>query len=829
MMGWKIPLAGGECGAMGAGVLMKRRLSILSAVLLSVVSAVEVRVATFNVGAHFAVSSGGVSYAEYGLGEAGTIDHESVRAVLGRIDADVVALQEIDSADTSGSPNDVDDLAAALGYAHVYIAPNNSSGSLEGPFDTDLRVAFLSRYPFLSAGAVRSPAGAKELTRLHAVVKVDVPGTGNDPVIINGHLKAGSGVDRFRRAVEMKRLVGHLSALGLGNSDNFIVLGDFNLNPNYVSISYASLPSGLPGSFVLGADLPYPISYSTDPLSYFSSPGAFKLDARQVDGSAVTYPTGAGFTLDLMLVSPAIAARFPAAEIYNSALDTANGGLPKAGVPLASSTSADASDHLAVFADLDLDNVGPYVFTTPGQVVMEGFTNFVGNNDPAPWSTGGEISWRGFDNGSSPVTGLKSYGTGADGSLGFLPGGAGTTVKAVYMNQSAKVLTALRIALDAEQWRSAFNGTADVLNAELVTGAGTVPLPGLSFAASRSLPDGAVAGGATTALETMVTGLAIAPGSSFELRVTFVPGDHTGVAPADVFVNEFHYDNDGGDVGEFVEVAVAPGFTGQLADIDVVFYNGENVNAGVVYKTLNLATDFTLGGTQAGYRVFSASLPANGIQNGPRDGFAIYNKVTQQVLQFVSYEGAFTATSGVATGLTASDIGVSQSGSDPVGLVALGLSGTGGRASGFTWTKFTGVAHSPGQPNAGQTFVIPPVPSQGVAIDNVSVTFLTDTDGDGDPDVTDPDDDNDGQSDADELAFGTDPLDGGSRFAPVIARNGGLELWFPGADGVVYKVERSTGLAGWQELSTHVGSGGPVVVPLPSAEPRMFFRVKVEY
>ena len=174
--------------------------------------------ATFNIGAHF-----GETFFDYSLGDQGTPDHDSVKAVLDRIDADVVALQEIHSVDLQGAPDDLDDLAASLGYPYIH------PGSTGGAFDSTLRNVILSRFPFISAQNIGSPAGAKEITRLHPAVRVDVQGTPNDPLIISAHLKSGtSAQEKFRRAVEMKRLVGHLTSTGQGNDDNFIILGDFN-------------------------------------------------------------------------------------------------------------------------------------------------------------------------------------------------------------------------------------------------------------------------------------------------------------------------------------------------------------------------------------------------------------------------------------------------------------------------------------------------------------------------------------------------------------------------------------------------------------------------
>ena len=896
--------------------------------------AVEIRVASFNVGAFFTESSGGAFYPLYGLGAAGTPDHESVRAILDRIDADVVALQEIDSADEAGNPNDVQDLATSLGYPHVYIAPDNASGNFKAPFDSDLRVAVISRYPFLSAGAIRSPENMRELVRFHAVVKVDVPGTSNDPVVINAHLKPGDSIDRFRRAVEMKRLVKHLNVLGLTDDDNFIITGDFNLNPNYGSTTYNTLPSGLPNTYALGPDIPFPVSYSVNPLAYFTSPGVARLDPRQLNGSAVTFPGGAGFTLDLMLVSPAIAGRVVDSEIYNSVLDTSNSsGLPKAGSPLAAGTSATASDHYAVFADLELDSEqpdlvlalsapvlleglpdgtvsatvtlpatwpsavtvslssdtpgvgpvapslvipagalsagfairaprnfiadplravtftatasgydpdsvvlqvddvdGPYTFTAVGQTVTENFSGFGGQYDPAPWVTSGGAPWRGGDTGTTSAAGWRAYGGTSDPSLGFLPGGSSGIVTTGFVNLSGGPLTSLQIAFDVEQWRAAFGGTADALSADLLVNGQAIPLPGLSQAAGTSLPSGAVAGGLTTAKSTTVSGLSIAPGASFELRVTFTPGSGGGVAPADVFVNEFHYDNASSDSNEFIEVVVAPGFSQDPSTIDVVLYNGESAASATVYNTLNLGSAFALAGTYDGYRIFTLDLPVNGLQNGLRDGIAIVNKSTSQVLQLVSYAGVFTAGSGPAAGMTSVAIGVSQSSTTPLNS-SLGLTGSGGVPGDFTWAVSSG-SNTKGAPNTGQTLVVPALPPQGLAIDNLSVTALSnpDSDGDGLADSVDPDDDNDGQSDADELAFGTHPLSAASIFKPVLARAAipanGFTLSFPGAAGITYAVETSTTLGGWAQVSTHGGTGQWIVVPLALAGPARFYRVR---
>ncbi|MEL6657534.1 MAG: Calx-beta domain-containing protein, partial [Bacteroidota bacterium] len=57
--------------------------------------------------------------------------------------------------------------------------------------------------------------------------------------------------------------------------------------------------------------------------------------------------------------------------------------------------------------------------------------------------------------------------------------------------------------------------------------------------------------------------------------------------PVFAFLNEIHYDNAGGDVGEFVEVAVSTDFAGSLSDLVVFLYNG---SGGAFYDSHDLST-----------------------------------------------------------------------------------------------------------------------------------------------------------------------------------------------------------------------------------------------
>ncbi|MFZ2095112.1 MAG: PxKF domain-containing protein [Anaerolineales bacterium] len=176
----------------------------------------------------------------------------------------------------------------------------------------------------------------------------------------------------------------------------------------------------------------------------------------------------------------------------------------------------------------------------------------------------------------------------------------------------------------------------------------------------------------------------------------------TQLASADsptVFINEIHYDNAGTDTGEAIEVAGPAGT--DLSGWSLVLYNG---SGGAHYGTTTLSgTIPDLGG---GFGVVIVNYPSNGIQNGSPDGMALVD-AANNVIQFLSYEGTFTAVGGPADGILSTDIGVSENGSGAVGD-SLQLTGTGTSYEDFTWT-----AEAPntfGAVNTGQVFGTPPAP-----------------------------------------------------------------------------------------------------------------------
>lgn len=150
----------------------------------------------------------------------------------------------------------------------------------------------------------------------------------------------------------------------------------------------------------------------------------------------------------------------------------------------------------------------------------------------------------------------------------------------------------------------------------------------------------------------------------------------TQTASAQVFINEIHYDNTGTDSGEAIEIAGRAGT--DLSGWSVVLYNGAN---GLQYNTLALAGAIV--DQQGGFGTVVIDLPVNGLQNGGPDGIALID-ASADVVQFLSYEGSFTAANGPAAGVVSTDIGVSEASSTPLGN-SLQLVGIGTNATDFGW------------------------------------------------------------------------------------------------------------------------------------------------
>jgi len=196
------------------------------------------------------------------------------------------------------------------------------------------------------------------------------------------------------------------------------------------------------------------------------------------------------------------------------------------------------------------------------------------------------------------------------------------------------------------------------------------------------------------------------------------------LANPEVWINEIHYDNTGGDAGEFFEIAGAAGI--DLSNYFVHLMNGAN---GLSFDTVILSG--TIDDEQNGFG--AVSFLRSGIQND-RDGLALFRKgpgivgTTATLLQFLSYEGTFMAVGHPSTasatpmdrmfntaelaGKLSTDIGVSESGTTPIGH-SLQLIGVGSQYGHFTWSG--PAAASPGSLNSGQRIPAPAAAPDGGA------------------------------------------------------------------------------------------------------------------
>lgn len=128
-------------------------------------------------------------------------------------------------------------------------------------------------------------------------------------------------------------------------------------------------------------------------------------------------------------------------------------------------------------------------------------------------------------------------------------------------------------------------------------------------------------------------------------------------------INEFHYDNVGPDVNEFVEIRITGNLGSQPADLsqyNVSLYNGSNQS---FYETETLINLTQTCDASNCYYVWDAI----GIQNGNPDGIALSGP--SGLIEFLSYGGTFTAADGIASGVLSVNIGVTETNSDVNGSI----------------------------------------------------------------------------------------------------------------------------------------------------------------
>ncbi len=370
-------------------------------------------------------------------------------------------------------------------------------------------------------------------------------------------------------------------------------------------------------------------------------------------------------------------------------------------------------------------------FVDPNGMVLQ-FINYEGTtitatNGPATGMTSTNIGVQ--ETSSTPIgESLQVTGTGSFASSFTWQAPLPATPGLLNVGQTLECPTACTIVEITTSNISAcmFAGGMSTFTASVTVTFAGAPATGtldLSGAGTASVPVAGLTGSTHTftGVTMPANGMAISLTATFsdDMACTFTKAD-AGTAPGGcmpsscaaelLFINEFHYDNQGGDVGEFIEVAGTSGIN--LVGYSLVLYNGSN---GSTYNTINLSGVIDNEGT--GFGAVDFQLPSNGLQNGAPDGMALVNS-SGCVLEFISYEGDFVATAGPAAGMMSMDVGVPEFGSTPIGQ-SLQLTGTGSMSMDFSWTGPT--TESPGTLNAGQTLTCPTACNiSSVSINNIS-------------------------------------------------------------------------------------------------------------
>ena len=291
----------------------------------------SLRLATFNL---------------YEVGTVGSDAYQAAVAILLRIDADIVCLQEVLYYEGPALAA----LAADAGYTDVVQA--DRAPAIGGP----LTNACLARVPLdriasYTASELSPDPGANDVGRDILAVRAHLHDSCRVGVL-NVHLKAGRNeTDRFRRQVEVERL--------LQASDRYrdqrvgepvFALGDFNerIDASELGQLFSSVPNDLPQSYRLGTDVVLPLRYH--PFERMQD-GGFSVGEPLQAGTDRPYTWDDTSRLDYLFWS---GAELLADEVYYACRDEDTGGIDKAGAPLDCSVSAAASDHFPVVADFAL-------------------------------------------------------------------------------------------------------------------------------------------------------------------------------------------------------------------------------------------------------------------------------------------------------------------------------------------------------------------------------------------------------------------------------------------------------------------------------------------
>ncbi len=294
--------------------------------------------------------------------------------------------------------------------------------------------------------------------------------------------------------------------------------------------------------------------------------------------------------------------------------------------------------------------------------------------------------------GNLTLSGANGYSGGTTVSAGTLTGST-ASLQGAITNNAAVVF--------AQDTNGTYSGAMTGSGSLTKSGTGSVTLSGNNgFSGGTTLSAGTLVAAANTAFGSGTVAASsgtLLAGAGIDVSNTMTLSPVSAIN--DAWINEFHYDNSGTDVGEFVEVFVGSGFQAgsfnpSLLRIDL--YNG---NGGASYQN-SVESGAVAATSVTGGTMYVWTGMTNGIQNGAPDGLVVSYNGTVVAQGLLSYEGTMTGVGGVANGLASTDVIVFEGDGTAVGQ-SLQLTGFGSAFNAFTWAGPS--AHSPGAVNAGQT------------------------------------------------------------------------------------------------------------------------------
>lgn len=301
-----------------------RCLAILTALLATAVAtAAPLRVAAFNVESY---------------GNAGTTEYDALVRIVQTLDADIVLIQE--------ASNDNGRLAFQSAFAADY--PFRALSAADGAGN---RQQTFSRWPLINPAQLFGGGFARSTVRVD--VDVDPSNPGGEFRLYNVHWKSGTtGADatlRLQMAQEIRDDI--VAARAVDPQIRIIVGGDFNEQP------------GDPAVRVL-TDAPISLQLNDE------------FDPN--NGSRLTRPSS-GRNIDHVLISNSLDAVYTVGRTFNTLTY-----VPSPPPPALIFDSPNASDHIAIYADMELIQYIPGDMNLDGAVTVSDIGPFViAVTDPA--------------------------------------------------------------------------------------------------------------------------------------------------------------------------------------------------------------------------------------------------------------------------------------------------------------------------------------------------------------------------------------------------------------------------------------------------------------